>query len=80
MTQLVAKVTGLTCGHCVNTVTGALEAVNGIDAVQVDLVNGGESVVAITTSTDEDLLGVIAQTLATEGYTLQSLTTQDSAQ
>ena len=80
MTQLVANVTGLTCGHCVSTVTGALEALDGIDSVEVDLVNGGESAVSITASTDDDLLAVIAQTLATEGYALQSLTTQDSAQ
>ena len=80
MTTLVAHVTGLTCGHCVNTVTGALEALDGIDAVTVELVNGGESAVSITTTTDDDLLAVIAQTLATEGYTLQSLSLQDSAQ
>lgn len=77
MAQFVANVTGLTCGHCVNTVTGALEALDGIDSVDVDLVNGGESVVTITTSTDDDFLAVIAQTLATEGYTLQSLANQD---
>jgi copper chaperone len=78
MAHLVAHVTGLTCSHCVNTVTGALGALSGIDAVEVDLVNGGESVVTISTSTNDDLLGVIAQTLATEGYALQSLTLQDS--
>ena len=80
MTQLVAHVTGLTCGHCVNTVTGALQALDGIDAVDVELVNGGESAVTITTSTDDDLLAVIAQALATEGYSLQSLNLRDSAQ
>lgn len=80
MNQLVAHVTGLTCGHCVNTVTGALEALDGIDAVSVDLVNGGESRVAITTSTSEDLLAKIAQTLATEGYTLQSLSSEEAGQ
>jgi copper chaperone len=79
MTQLVANVTGLTCGHCVNTVTGALVSLTGIEAVDIELVNGGESVVTITTSTDDDLLADIAQALATEGYTLQSLSLQDSA-
>jgi copper chaperone len=78
MTQLVANVTGLTCGHCVNTVTGALRALDGIDAVEVELVNGGESVVTITATTDDDLLAVIAQALATEGYALESLSLQDS--
>lgn len=79
MAQLVARVTGLTCSHCVSTVTGALEALDGIDTVGVELVNGGESTVTITTSTDHDLLPVVAQTLATEGYTLQSLSLQDFA-
>ena len=79
MSQLVAHVTGLTCGHCVKTVTGALEALEGIDTVEVDLVNGGESVVTMTTSREDDMVAVIAQTLATEGYALQSLSHQESA-
>jgi copper chaperone len=80
MPQLVAHVTGLTCGHCVKTVTGALEALEGIDQVDVELVNGGESVVTMHTSADDDVLAVIAQTLATEGYALQSLSNQESAE
>ncbi len=80
MTTLVANVTGLTCGHCVKTVTGALEGISGVESVTVELVNGGESVVTVATSTDDDLLAAIAQTLATEGYTLQSLSNQDSAE
>jgi len=80
MSQLVAHVTGLTCGHCVKTVTEALEAVEGIDTVEVDLVNGGESVVTMATSTPDDMLAVIAQTLATEGYALQSLSNQETDQ
>jgi copper chaperone len=80
MSQLVAHVTGLTCGHCVNTVTQALVAIDGIDDVQVDLVNGGDSVVTMTTSSTEDVLAVIAQALASEGYALQSLTQQESTE
>jgi copper chaperone len=74
MTQLVASVTGLTCQHCVNTVTSALEALPGVDTVSVELVNGGESAVTIDQSGDGDLVGLIAQALADEGYTLTSLT------
>jgi copper chaperone len=74
MTQLVASVTGLTCQHCVNTVTSALEALPGVDTVSVELVNGGESAVTIDQSGDGDLMGSIAQALADEGYTLTSLT------
>jgi copper chaperone CopZ len=73
MSTLVASVTGLTCQHCVSTVTNALEAVDGIGSVTVDLVNGGESAVTIHTTTDDDLLSTVAQTLATEGYTLTAV-------
>jgi copper chaperone len=73
MKKLIASVTGLTCQHCVNTVTETLEAVDGIDRVAVDLVNGGESTLTIDASTPDDLLATIAQALATEGYTLTSV-------
>jgi copper chaperone CopZ len=72
-TTLVASVTGLTCQHCVNTVTSALEKLPGVDSVSVDLVNGGESLVTVTRSQDDDLVAAIAQALATEGYALTSL-------
>lgn len=78
MVQLTANVTGLTCQHCVSTVTTALEAVEGVDAVTVDLVNGGESRVILGVSTHDDLLATIAQALATEGYTLTSMSARDN--
>ena len=34
------KITGMTCAHCVMAVTKALDAVEGIDHVQVDLKTG----------------------------------------
>lgn len=42
-TQLL-KVTGMTCGGCVQSVTRALQAVAGVDAVQVNLTTGEASV------------------------------------
>jgi copper chaperone CopZ len=33
-------VTGMTCGHCVQAVTGELSALPGVDAVQIDLGTG----------------------------------------
>ena len=34
------KITGMTCGHCVRAVTGALKAVPGVKAAEVDLKAG----------------------------------------
>lgn len=38
MTQL--NVTGMTCGHCQGAVKSALEAVSGVNNVEVDLDSG----------------------------------------
>jgi copper chaperone len=38
------EITGMTCGHCVMTLTEAIGEVNGVTAVQVDL-DGGTAVV-----------------------------------
>lgn len=42
-TELI-KVTGMTCGGCVNSLTRALKSINGVDAVQVDLSTGDTQV------------------------------------
>ncbi len=41
-------VTGMTCQHCVNAVTGELAALGGVSSVVVDLVPSGESLVTVT--------------------------------
>ncbi len=38
------KVTGMTCGGCVNSLTQALKSVNGVDDVQVNLSTGDTQV------------------------------------
>lgn len=43
-------VIGLTCGHCVSAVTQELSALEGVSAVEVELVAGGTSTVAVTAS------------------------------
>jgi copper chaperone len=40
--------TGLTCGHCVHAVTQELMALDGVETVEVELVNGGTSSLAVT--------------------------------
>lgn len=42
-TELI-KVTGMTCGGCVNSLTRALKSINGVDAVQVKLSTGDTQV------------------------------------
>ncbi|HET7761450.1 MAG TPA: heavy-metal-associated domain-containing protein [Phycicoccus sp.] len=44
--------TGLTCGHCVHAVTEELRALDGVEDVEVELVNGGTSVVTVTSSAE----------------------------
>ena len=44
-------VTGMTCAHCVSSVTEELSAVDGVDSVAVDLTVGGASTVTVTSAT-----------------------------
>lgn len=47
MTTTTYRVTGMTCGHCVAAVTEELTALDGVSAVQIDLVAGGTSDVTV---------------------------------
>jgi copper chaperone len=42
------RVTGMTCGHCVSSVTEELSALDGVESVDVQLNAGGVSTVTIT--------------------------------
>jgi len=44
------NVSGMTCGHCVSSVSEELEALSGVEKVDVDLNPGGISTVTITSS------------------------------
>ncbi len=48
MTSATYRVTGMTCEHCVRAVTSELAHVDGVSAVTVTLVPGGESAVTVT--------------------------------
>jgi len=54
MTTQTYSVTGMTCGHCAGAVTDELKAVDGVTAVDVDLVAGGTSTVTVTSETPLD--------------------------
>lgn len=43
-------VTGLTCGHCVQSVTAELEKLDGVTNVAVSLVAGGTSTVSVSSA------------------------------
>lgn len=54
------EVTGMTCGHCVHSVTQEISALPGVSAVDVDLVANGTSTVTVTSETDLDANAVAA--------------------
>jgi copper chaperone len=64
-------VAGLTCNHCVMTVTRAVAEVDGVSAVRIDLVPNGESTVHIDSDAELDR-GLVAEAVTGAGYTLVS--------
>lgn len=52
MASLVLKIDGMTCGHCVRAVTLALQAVEGVAAVDVRLDTGEAAVTGSAESAD----------------------------
>ena len=50
MTTTTYKVTGMTCEHCANAVTTEVSALDGVSAVQVQLVPNGVSTVTVTSA------------------------------
>ncbi|WP_287902196.1 heavy-metal-associated domain-containing protein [Arthrobacter sp.] len=61
------SVSGMTCGHCVSSVTEELEAVDGVERVAVDLNAGGISTVTIS-SREELSPEEIGEAVAEAGY------------
>jgi copper chaperone len=60
MSTTTVTVRGMTCGHCVSAVTQELSALPGVSDVAVDLHEGGDSPVRVTSSNDLDLAAVRA--------------------
>ena len=53
-------VRGMTCGHCVNAVTKELSAIAGVSNVSIELVEGGDSPVVVTSDVELELEAVRA--------------------
>ncbi|MFP4607892.1 MAG: heavy-metal-associated domain-containing protein [Thiohalospira sp.] len=62
MAGTTLKVTGMTCGHCVNAVKEALEEVEGVESAEVSLEEGKAEVTG--TADPSALLKAVAE----EGY------------
>lgn len=62
------KVEGMTCGHCAQTVTGALQKVGGVERAQVDLNAGRAHVEYDEAQTD---VQEMIQAVSEKGYSAQ---------
>ena len=71
MATTTLKVSGMTCGHCVRTVTEALEGVDGVKAAQVDLQAGTARIDYDAAQTNPDAL---ASVVMDEGYAAETTT------
>jgi copper chaperone len=66
MSQSTYTVQGMTCGHCVSSVTEEVGALDGVQNVEVDLASG-----QVTVTSDRDLADAEVRAAVTEaGYQL----------
>ena len=66
MSTSIWTVTGMTCGHCVQAVTEEVSALDGVEAVEVDLETGVVTVTAATDPTREQMAAAVDEA----GYVL----------
>lgn len=69
MNTTTINVSGMTCGHCVNSVTEELTDLKGVQSVSVNLNTGGTSEVTITSTLTLDPAEV-SEAIAEAGYTV----------
>ncbi|SDN41098.1 Copper chaperone CopZ [Cryobacterium flavum] len=68
-TTTAYSVDGMTCGHCVASVTEEITALAGAENVTVDLVKGGTSQVTVTSAATLDR-ALVAAAVEEAGYQL----------
>ncbi len=61
MTTTQIKVTGMTCGHCVNSVTEELQTITGVSQVKVDLESGQVTIESATEINPSDISAAIEE-------------------
>lgn len=71
MSQITLRIDGLTCGHCVSSVTEELNEVPGVSDVEVILSAGGTSTATLTANTPIEN-SVLQAAITEAGYTLVS--------
>lgn len=71
MTMTTLRVTGMTCGHCVRSVTQAIGQLGGVESADVQLDNGRAVVIYDPTKvTPRDMVDAVLE----EGYTAEEVT------
>lgn len=65
--QTSINVVGMTCGHCVNSVTEELKKISGVSEVQVDLTTGTVEITSATELTQS----AIQEAITEAGYELK---------
>ncbi|GGO84985.1 heavy metal transport/detoxification protein [Nocardioides phosphati] len=61
MTEKTYTVTGMTCGHCVASVTAELSAIDRVTDVSVDLGTGAVRVASASPLADESVRDALAE-------------------
>lgn len=69
MATIEYTVRGMTCGHCTAAVTEEVTAIPGVADVSIDLVEGGDSTVTITSDSEIDV-DKVRGAIAEAGYEL----------
>lgn len=73
MSTTTYGVTGMTCGHCVSSVTDEVSKLAGVKDVTIELVTGGES--KLTVASDEPLdVDALRAAVDEAGYALTGAT------
>jgi copper chaperone len=70
-TTAVLTISGMSCGHCVKTVRGALEDSKGIEVVEVEI---GEAKVLVDTDTED--LDLARQAVDDTGFEVVGVSVQ----
>lgn len=69
--NITLKIDGMTCGHCISSVTEELNEVPGVSNVQIALAAGGTSTAVVTTNSPVES-SLLEAAVTEAGYTLVS--------